>query len=81
MGYLKIHCHNCNGTFELYWDDIENKENVRCSHCLATMDKRQWDKLVNAYFTIEEVNKGLRNRYEMHEEPLFQAEYKTHYIK
>lgn len=81
MGYLKIHCHNCGNTFEMYWDDIENKEKVRCPHCLATMEKRQWDKLVNAYFTTEEVNKGLRNCHEQEGMPLFQAEYRTHYVR
>ena len=81
MGYLKIHCHNCRNTFEMYWDDIENKDKARCPHCLVTMNKMQWDKLVNAYFTIEEVNKGLRNGHEVHGEPLLQAEYRTRYIQ
>ncbi len=80
MGYLKIQCHNCGGSFEMYWDDVENKEKARCPYCLAVMNNKQWNKLVNAFFTIEEVNKGLRTRHTEHNEPLMQAEYKTYYV-
>ncbi len=80
MGYLKIHCRNCRGSFEMYWDDIETKDKARCPHCLTVMDAKQWEKLVNAYFTLEEVNKGLKTRHTEHREPLMQAEYKTHYV-
>ena len=80
MGYLKIHSHNCKGKFEMHREDIESKEKVRCPHCMVLMNGKQWDKLVNAFFTIEEVNKGLRTRHTEHGEPLMQAEYKTHYV-
>lgn len=80
MGYLKIYCHNCKGHFEMYAGDIESKEKVRCPHCLAIMNSRQREKLVNAFFTIEEVNKGLRTRHTEYGDVLMQVEYKTHYV-
>ena len=81
MGYLKVHCYNCNNTFEMYAQEIEREKKTRCPHCLAIMNDRQRDKLVNAFFTIEEVNKGLRTRHEEHSEPLLQVEYMSRYIE
>lgn len=81
MGYLKIQCHNCGNTFDMYWEEINSKAKIHCPHCLAIMNKQRWDKLVDAYFTMEEVNKGLRNSHEQKREFLFQAEYRTHYVK
>lgn len=79
MGYLKIHCHKCDGEFTVYWDDMQ-KERMICPHCLSMMDDRQWKKLIDAYFTLEEVNKGLREVHEQNGKPLLQAEYCTHYV-
>lgn len=81
MGYLEIHCHNCNNTFFMYAHEIEGREKVRCPFCQARMNDKQWEKLVNAFFVIEEVNKGLRTRHEEYGEPLLQVEYKNRYIK
>lgn len=81
MGYLKIHCHNCGNDFELYAHEIERRGRMRCPHCMALLNDKQWMKLQNAFFTIEEVNKGLRTEHEERSEPLLQVEYMSKYIK
>lgn len=80
MGYLEIRCYNCQGKFEMYIGDIGSKEKVRCPHCMALMNGKQWNKLVNAFFTLEEVNKGLRTCHTEQGATLMQAEYRTHYV-
>lgn len=82
MGYLKITCYNCEGTFELYQHTMNHEEKPpRCPHCLARMTDRQWERLVNAYFTFEEVDKNFRTSHEERGTKLFQAEFKNYYVK
>ena len=88
MGTLEIRCHNCGAVYEVmpecvYQVDTVGQKHIhpyRCPHCMAAMDVRLWDKLVNAFWTFEEVNKDLRSHSEGYEKPLFQASYKTHYV-
>ena len=88
MGKLEIKCHNCGAVNEVTPDCIYQAETMekkhiypwRCPHCMATMDERLWDKLVNAFWTLEEVNKDLRNANDCYCTPLMQAEYKTHFV-
>lgn len=88
MGILEIKCHNCGSVYEVLPDCINSAEMMetmhiyprRCPHCLAMMDRRLWDKLVNAFWTFEEVNKDLRSDSENYGTPLMQAEYKMYYV-
>ena len=81
MGYLKITCHNCGGTFELYNHTMNHEDRPpRCPHCLAKMTDKQWERLVDAYFTFEEVNKNFRSKHKERGEKLFQAEFRTYYV-
>lgn len=88
MGTLEIKCHNCGAVNEVTADCIYQAETMekkhiypwRCPHCMATMDERLWDKLVNAFWTFEEVNKDLRSANDCYCTPLMQAEYKTHFV-
>ena len=52
-----------------------------CPHCLSRMDGKQWGRLIDAYFTISEVNKDFRKYHEERGEPLFQVELRNHYVK
>lgn len=79
MGYLEIKCHQCGATNTVYADQINPAAVHRCPHCLMKMNTRQWEKLVDAFYTIEEVNKGLRKIEDEHGQ-LFQVEYKTYYV-
>lgn len=84
MGFLEIKCFNCEGTFEVHSGCvsklIEGAAVIRCPHCLAQMDRRHSKKVADAFFIMEEVNKGLRSVHLDQGKPLFQANFKTHYV-
>ena len=77
-GFIEIQCHNCGARNVVYADQITPGAVHRCPHCLMTMDAHQWRKLVDAFYIMEEVNKGLRKVNDDRGQ-LFQAEYHTHY--
>ena len=88
MGTLEITCHNCGGRYELIPGVImaagKLQEGVipyMCPHCTAKMNPRTWDKLVSAFWELEEVNRELRTEYTGYgkRHPLMQAEYHTYF--
>lgn len=82
MDYLKVHCFHCKGKFELYSRDMDYEEKPpMCPHCLARMDKTQWERLINAYYTFCEVNKDFRKYHQDRGESLFQVELRNHYVE
>lgn len=84
MEYLKVKCHRCGNSFHLYNRDMSYDERPpHCPHCLVSMDKMQWERLVDAYFTFAEVNKNFRKYHMDRGEPLFQVELLTEkkYVK
>ena len=84
MEYLKVKCHWCGNSFHLYNRDMSYEERPpMCPHCLTRMDKTQWERLIDAYFTFAEVNKNFRKYHEDRGEPLFQVELLTEkkYVK
>lgn len=82
MEYLKVKCHRCGNGFHLYNRDMSHEEKPpHCPHCLVQMDKTQWERLIDAYYTMSEVNKDFRKYHQDRGEPLFQVELKNHYVK
>lgn len=84
MEYLKVKCHRCGNSFHLYNRDMSYEEKPpMCPHCLTRMDKTQWERLIDAYFTFAEVNKNFRKYHEDRGEALFQVELLTEkkYVK
>ena len=90
MGSLEIHCHHCGAVYEVIPDFIREADKLpsdiipyRCTHCMNKMNPRLWDKLVFAFWVLEEVNKDLRTEYDGYDRrrPLMQATYKTHYVE
>ncbi|MDE7202750.1 MAG: hypothetical protein K2O91_12820 [Lachnospiraceae bacterium] len=84
MEYLEVKCHRCENSFHLYNRDMSYGEKPpMCPHCLIRMDKTQWERLIDAYFTFAEVNKNFRKYHEDRGEPLFQVELLTEkkYVK
>lgn len=78
MEYLKVKCHRCGNSFHLYNRDMSHEEDPpMCPHCLIRMDKTQWGRLIDAYFTFAEVNKNFRKYHTDRGEPLFQVELLT----
>lgn len=75
MEYLKIKCHRCGNTFDIYNSTINKQESApHCPHCLVSMDRRQWERLIDAYLVFSEVNKNFRKYHEDRGEPLFQVQ-------
>lgn len=82
MDYLKVRCFHCKGEFELYNRNMNHDDKPpRCPHCLKMMNKTQWERLINAYYTFAEVNKNFRQYHEDRGEPLFQVELRSYYVK
>lgn len=84
MEYLKVKCHRCGNSFHLYNRDMSHEEKPpMCPHCLIRMDRTQWERLIDAYFTFAEVNKNFRKYHTDRGEPLFQVELLTEkkYVK
>lgn len=78
MEYLKVKCHRCGNSFHLYNRDMAHGDrSPHCPHCLVPMDKTQWERLIDAYFTFAEVNKDFRKYHMDRGEPLFQVELLT----
>lgn len=77
MCYVEVTCHNCGAVFQLYFD---GNTACRCPHCLAEMPSKCIDKLRNAMYCTEEVNKDFRVAHDEKDKPLFQAEIKNHYV-
>ena len=46
MGYLKIHCGNCGGSWEIYQRDWKADKSRQCPHCFSSVDAQIWAKLV-----------------------------------
>ena len=68
MDYLKAHCFHCGGKFELYSRNMNYDDKPpMCPHCLTRMDRTQWKRLIDAYYTFCEVNKNFRNSLEARE--------------
>jgi len=82
MDYLKVYCFHCGGKFELYSRNMNYDDKPpMCPHCLSRMDKTQWERLIDAYYTFCEVNKDFRKYHEDRGEPLFQVELRNYYVK
>ena len=82
MDYLKVKCFHCGNKFELYSHSMNFEDKPpMCPHCLARMNEKQWERLINAYFTFAEVNTDFRKYHDDRGEMLFQVELRNHYIK
>lgn len=87
MGTLEIHCHKCGAVYEVLPECIIQTEKLPtgihpycCPHCMAEMNTRTWDKLVWAFWEMEEANKELREWHTGYKDhPLLQAAYKTYH--
>ena len=47
MAYMKIHCGNCGGSWEIYSrDDWKDPKARQCPHCFCHVSKQVWSKEV-----------------------------------
>lgn len=83
MGVLEIVCMTCGAANQIPPELITKADTIplRCPHCLSQMEPEAWEKAVDAFWTMEEANKALREAREGgHKDPLFQIQYKQHYV-
>ena len=74
MGYLKIHCGNCGGSWEIYpRDDWKADKSRQCPHCFSSVDAQTWDKRVlHAFAAALDANAELYKHHTGYEAPLFE---------
>ena len=77
MCYVEVMCHSCGAVFHLYFDENTSR---RCPHCLAEMPDKGFQKLRNAMYCAEEINKDFRVAHDEKDRPLFQVEIRNHYV-
>lgn len=76
MLYIKMSCGNCGNDFEIYSQEMNNRDRpIRCPHCLRQMPDRHWKNLINVYFAASDWNREVLKSHIEHGEPLFKAEF------
>ena len=77
MGFLRIHCGNCGGTWEVYGrDNWKYAKNKVCPHCFANIDGQDWEKaVVPAFGEMLDLNRTLKNTATGYNAPLFAVDY------
>lgn len=63
MSYLRIHCNNCGGNWEIYELTYNKKFSNICPHCLKEIDKQLWNQIYLAFQEVCEVNRELYKAY------------------
>lgn len=56
----KIHCFNCGCDYYVYKSEMRKDHIVNCPHCDAKMDEHMWENVINAVYTVDEVNYHFR---------------------
>lgn len=78
MGFLRIHCHNCGG----YWDinegdDFNHPKYKKCPHCKKGIDGQDYfNTVLPAFGAMMDANKELYKTHTGYSAPLFTVEYK-----
>lgn len=63
MSYLRIHCNNCGGSWEIYELTYNKKFSNICPHCFKEIDKRKWNNIYSAFQEVCEANRELYKDY------------------
>lgn len=79
MGYLKIRCHYCGGTWEAYRQMIDSGDYAStCPHCFKSIERQTWEKqIVPAFHALDDANRELLKDYTGYHVPLFEVSYKA----
>lgn len=74
MAYMRIHCENCGGTWEVYErDDYHSKNSATCPHCGKRIDYQTWEKqILPAFGMIADANRELFKDATGYHYPMFQ---------
>ena len=79
MGYLKIKCHECGGSWEVYSYNFNDDHLRVCPHCFKEIDRQTWNRqIIPAYGALEDANRELIKDHEGYTGvALFTIEYKN----
>ena len=80
MGYLKIKCHSCGGTWEVYSRDIHNRYDRarRCPFCDKSIEKDVWnEQVIPTYLAMSDTNMVLSKEHTQYHRPLFEISYES----
>lgn len=83
MGFLRIHCDYCGGTWDVYGRDDWNETRSRtCPHCQSKIDGQDWEKqIVPAFGAMQDANRELIKTHTGYHAPLFTVDYiEDHYF-
>lgn len=72
--YVKATCGNCKNKFEIYADEMQADKKYYCPHCYQSIDSKHWNELVNAYFTVQDLNYQTLKAHHEHNTGLFSYE-------
>lgn len=73
MGYLRIYCDYCSGTWEVYRKDTSA---ASCPHCSKRINARTWEhEIIHAWNALEKANKELIKDSIGYENPLFVVDF------
>lgn len=64
----------------VFHQHLDGGERGRCPHCASVIPEKGFNKLRDAMFCLEEVNKDFRKAHSEYGKTLFQAEIKSHYV-
>ena len=73
--YVKATCGNCECKIELYNITLQHEQSFRCPHCLQKINKKQWARLVNAFFTTQDLNYQTKKAHDDYGTGLFTYEF------
>lgn len=86
MGYMRIKCHYCGGTWEVYGRSITGVSGVTisgnyprtCPHCFKAIEKQTWDKqIIPAFLALDDANRELVKDSSGYHTPLFEVSYEA----
>lgn len=72
--FVKATCGNCKNKFEIYAEEMQTDEKYYCPHCYQMIDGKHWNELVNAYFTVQDLNYQTLKAHNEHHTGLFTYE-------
>ena len=77
MGFMRIHCHNCGGYWDVYEDDDYKLRKFKtCPHCQEQIDGQDWmNQVLPAFGSMLDANRELKKTHTGYKAPLFTVDF------
>lgn len=57
MAFMKIHCENCGGSWEVYFRAFHDPKARECPHCFERIEQQTWERqIVPAFGAFSDAN-------------------------